>query len=270
MPIIPDSESADDGIVGGLGAGPESSDPEVELDSEGTVAEAPAADDPPIEEVGGAPSTDGSSQTLSFDASSWQGAMYTDGSWYGRPAVIIYGSEGESPRATLGFELAERPADGAVLTLTGLGDEWGSEFPFGLEVNGTFAAPSNVAFPGWDPGLHGAQGQNADWTQIAVTIPGELFQQGYNTIAVVSLAPGAHSNMPPYILLSDATLTTRAGQAAAPREIASAATSRGDGDGDRRNNNRGPNVGNGNDGNGNSGPGGDDDDADDADDPDDD
>ena len=130
-----------------------------------------------------------------------------DQSWYGRPWVAVYGRESPYPRATLRFDLPESPSGPMVLTLTGLGDETGEPFPFGIEVNGVFAGESTVPFPNWDPAAHGAQGERAPWSQVQVSIPGDLLRQGGNQISVVSRQSGQNWGGPPYLLLSDAVLT---------------------------------------------------------------
>jgi hypothetical protein len=125
--------------------------------------------------------------------------------------VAIYGRDSSAPRATLRFTLAEAPNGDMVLTLNGLGDESGAPFPFRIEVNGTPFQRMAESFSNWDPAQHGAQGENAPWSQMVIAIPPDVFQAGENEIAVVSLQPGATVGGAPYLLLGEATLAPARG-----------------------------------------------------------
>ena len=146
--------------------------------------------------------------TLSFDASDWRNAFAEgDQSAYGRPWVAIYGQASDYPRATLRFNLDQQPDGTVSLTVTGLGDETGTPFPFAIEVNGVSTGEIPASFPNWNPNRDGQIGQGAIWGQIQVDLPGDFFGDGRNEITVVSLQPGSNFGVPPYILLSEASLT---------------------------------------------------------------
>ena len=129
--------------------------------------------------------------------------------------MAIYGKDGPFPRATLHFDLAEPPGERMVLSLTGLGDEWGTQFAFGIEVNGVSFPETLPAFPNWNQNQDGARGENARWGQVQVVIPADVFRIGKNEIAAVSRQPGANSGEPPYMLLAEATLAPESDAAAA-------------------------------------------------------
>ena len=92
------------------------------------------------------------------------------------------------------------------LIITGLGDESGTPFPFGIEVNGWYIGEIPRAFANWDPGPDGLNGEQAAWNQVGVELPPDIFYAGPNEIAIVSLSPGDYDDRPPYLLLSEATL----------------------------------------------------------------
>ncbi|MDQ3692929.1 MAG: serine/threonine protein kinase [Chloroflexota bacterium] len=151
-------------------------------------------------------SSDGAIQ---FSAGAWQGAAPVDADSFGRPAVALYGTEGDFGRAVLRFDLPEQPVTSLRLTLSGLGDESGLAFPFAVEVNGMYAVTSPLAFANWHPGQDGVNGEHAVWDQVSFTLAPEFFQAGPNEVAIVSLSPGRYDDRPPYLLLSDATLAPR-------------------------------------------------------------
>lgn len=142
---------------------------------------------------------------IQFPASDWEGALPADPA-FGRDAVALFGAEGPSARAVLRFELAEAPSGNMVLTITGLGDESGLVFPFGIEVNGYYAGQGTSAFDNWQPGRDGVNGEQATWDQVRFALPPEIFQAGLNEIAIVSLSPGDYDDRAPYLLLAEATL----------------------------------------------------------------
>jgi len=146
---------------------------------------------------------------IQFSAGAWQGAAPVDADSFGRPAVALYGTEGDFGRAVLSFDLPEQPAASLRLTLSGLGDESGLAFPFAVEVNGMYAVTSPLAFANWHPGQDGVNGEHAVWDQVSFTLAPEFFQAGPNEVAIVSLSPGRYDGRPPYMLLSDATLAPR-------------------------------------------------------------
>jgi hypothetical protein len=146
-----------------------------------------------------------SGAVVRFGPEDWQGAGEADPD-LGRSAVALYGSEGEAARGVLQFTLPTVPTGRMVLTLTGLGDETGLPFPFGIEVNGMYVGQSPTTFENWQPGRDGLNGEQAAWDQVRINLPPEVFRAGANEIAIVSLAPGDYDDRVPYLLLSDATL----------------------------------------------------------------
>ncbi len=141
---------------------------------------------------------------LQFTAEDWVGGYYRgDSQTYGRPWTAVYGALSDYPRATLGFALDSTPGRAAIISITGLDDEWQSLNPVALEVNGeaVFSGPS--PFLNWDGVGNGA---DAAWTTAPFTIPSGLLRAGPNEIAFANLSPVASFNSPPYVLLADATL----------------------------------------------------------------
>jgi hypothetical protein len=140
----------------------------------------------------------------SFSASDWQGGFTrTDSEFLGRPWAAVYGEQSGYGQASLTFSLDAAPTSDATLTITGVDDEAGGDSPISIAVNGTevFSGPS--PFPSWD-------GSSADgpWTAVPFSIPARLLQAGTNQITVSNLNPSGNTDSPPYVLLSDATLTT--------------------------------------------------------------
>jgi hypothetical protein len=150
---------------------------------------------------------------LTFDAYSWDGGVLVDDGWYGRPAVAIYGQESGVSRAALTVELAEVPAGGIEVMLTGLGDEWGTAFPFAVQVNGVEVARYAGAFPNWNAAEHGERAETAVWGTATVEVPAALLRTGANEIAVVGEASGATVGQPPYLLLAEAAVSFSGGSA---------------------------------------------------------
>lgn len=145
--------------------------------------------------------------TVAFAADAWEDAYYQgNGDFYGRPWVAVYGAESEFPRATLAFELDDAPEEEIVLTVDGLDDEWDPKNRIALEVNDRVVYRGQSWFADWD-GV--GAGENAAWTTVQITIPANLLQEGANEVAFVSREPFANFGSPPYILLAEATLTSR-------------------------------------------------------------
>ena len=168
---------------------------------------------------------------LSFGADDWQGGAPTRPGWYGRTAVAIYGAQSAHPSATLRFNLDTKPTGTAVLELTGLGDEYGSEFPISIQVNN--AVSENAIpdpFANWNADLHGESGQRAPWTTVRVQFPADALVEGSNTITVLSGRSGNGTQDVPYVLLSDASLSFESGSAAS-NTVASASVVEDDGNG---------------------------------------
>jgi hypothetical protein len=145
-----------------------------------------------------------SSAAAAFTAADWNGAFYRgDEESYGRPWAAIYGAASEYSRATIRFRLDAQPSGPVTLTLTGLDDELAEKNPIAIEVNDqqVFSGPS--PFLNWD-GV--GNGEDAAWTEVAVTIPAELLKRGRNEITIANLSPSGNFNAPPYVLLAEATL----------------------------------------------------------------
>ena len=145
-----------------------------------------------------------STSAATFTSADWIGAFYRgDAQSYGRPWSAIYGAASEYPRATIRFRLDARPSGPAMLRLTGLDDELAELNPITIEVNGqqVFSGPS--PFLNWD-GI--GNGEDAAWTEVAVTIPADVLERGRNEITIANLSPSGNFNAPPYVLLADATL----------------------------------------------------------------
>jgi hypothetical protein len=145
-----------------------------------------------------------SSTVTAFTAADWTGAFVSDDDrLYGRPWSAIYGATSANPRATIRFRLDAQPSAPATLTLTGLDDELAALNPLAIEVNDqqVFSGPS--PFLNWDGAANGA---DAAWTEVTVTIPTELLKRGRNQITIANLSPSGNVNAPPYVLLGDATL----------------------------------------------------------------
>lgn len=145
---------------------------------------------------------------ITFEADDWAGGHYQgNGAWYGRAWTAVYGAQSEFPAATLTFELDAAPDTALVLTVAGLDDELAGKNPIALEVNGERVYQGDSPFASWD-GNTANQAQDARWTSIEVTLPAALFTEGQNTIAFLNLSPSASFGVPPYNLLSTASLAS--------------------------------------------------------------
>jgi hypothetical protein len=162
-----------------------------------------------------------------------------------------------------------------VLTLTGLGDESGSAFPFEVGVNGTNISGTITGFRNWNQADHGAQGENAPWSEMDLAIPTDALRAGTNEVTVFSRQPGDHGSGYPHMLLAAATLAPAQDAAMAAPEGGAAVDLLGSAPPDARGNQRdrederrqaerdrrgnsgsGGGNGNGNGGNGNNNGGG--------------
>ena len=99
--------------------------------------------------------------------------------------------------------LAAVPTGPAMLTIAGLDDEWAARNAIVVMVNGTVIDDGLSPWPNWD-GL--GHGENAAWTSAVFTIPAGVLQPGANQIVVANRNPSADVGLPPYVLVSDATL----------------------------------------------------------------
>jgi hypothetical protein len=137
-------------------------------------------------------------------AASWEGAYRPrDPLYFGRPWVAIYGNLSVYPRATAHFRLDAPPTDAAILTLSGIDDEWLDLNPIEVEVNGQQVFAGASPFANWDGTTTGAA---MAWTPTTVTIAPELLKTGRNRITIANLSPTVNVGSPPYILLGDASL----------------------------------------------------------------
>jgi hypothetical protein len=141
---------------------------------------------------------------LTFAAEDWVGGYYRgDGRWYGRTWVAIYGQASPYPAAWLTLSLDATPTGPATLTITGLDDEWAAQNPIVVLVNGTVLYNGVSPWPNWDGVGHG---ENAVWTPATFAIPPGVLQAGANQIVVANRSPSANFGLPPYVLVSEATL----------------------------------------------------------------
>jgi tRNA A-37 threonylcarbamoyl transferase component Bud32 len=143
--------------------------------------------------------------SLSFSGTDWKsGFTRSDSNFLGRPWTAVYGSQSGYGQAVLIFSLDAAPAGEADLSITGVDDEGGGDSPISIAVNGVevFSGPS--PFPSWE----GVDTSIGPWTAVSFTLPAGLIREGENQITVTNLSPSATINSPPYVLLSDTTLTT--------------------------------------------------------------
>jgi hypothetical protein len=158
--------------------------------------------DPEPTETGA--SDDAEPISLAFSAEEWQGGFTrTSGDFLGRPWSAVYGATSGYGEATLTFALDDAPAGEAELTITGVDDEAGGDSPISVTVNGVevFAGPS--PFPSWE----GEDTSSGPWAEVSFAVPAGVLDAGGNQITVANLDPSATIDSPPYVLLSDATLT---------------------------------------------------------------
>lgn len=141
---------------------------------------------------------------VEFTADAWVGGFYRgDGLAYGRPWSAVYGAFSAYPRAALSFDLDTTPDGETIFGVAGLDDEWPTLNDIVLEVNGQAVYRGAAPFANWD-GM--GDGANAAWTSVQFTIPAGILRAGSNDIAVANLSQSGNFNMPPYVLLSNATL----------------------------------------------------------------
>ena len=83
--------------------------------------------------------------------------------------------------------------------------------PIALEINGERVYEGDSPFASWN-GDTTNQARDARWTTVEVTLPADLFTDGENTITFLNLSPSAAFGLPPYNLLSTASLATDDGE----------------------------------------------------------
>jgi hypothetical protein len=100
------------------------------------------------------------------------------------------------------------PTGPATLTITGLDDEWATQNPIVVLVNGTVLYDGLSPWPNWDGVGHGA---DAAWTPATFAIPAGVLQAGANQIVVANRTVSANFGLPPYVLVANATLVIGGG-----------------------------------------------------------
>lgn len=139
--------------------------------------------------------------TIEFGVGDWQDSFPNINTGvYDRAAVALYGALSPFPSASLRFDLPSAPETGATLTIEGLNDELGPA-QITITVNGVEVFRGESGFAGWDPGA-----ASPAWTAVSFPIPAGILQAGANEITVANLADSAAVGVPPYVLLSVATL----------------------------------------------------------------
>ncbi len=139
---------------------------------------------------------------IQFGPGDWQDAFPNINTGvYDRAAVAVYGRLSPFPTASLRFDLPSAPTAGATLTIEGLADELGPA-QITISVNGVEVYRGDSGFATWDPNA-----ATPAWTPVAFAIPAGVLQAGANEITVANLAESAAFGLPPYVLLSTATLT---------------------------------------------------------------
>ena len=142
----------------------------------------------------------------SFDYGDWNsGWSQDDASWYGRPWSVIYGALSEYPSATLSFSLDAAPSGPATLEIAGLDDEWPGTSQISLTVNGTSVFEGAGPWPSYVGSADDFS--DAPWTTSSFDIPSGVLQAGQNSIVLANLEPYDNFGSPPYVLLSDTTLS---------------------------------------------------------------
>lgn len=141
--------------------------------------------------------------SLAFSASDWRGGLTrSDAGFLGRPWTAVYGANSGYGSASLRFSLKSTPPGEATLTITGVDDENGGDSPITISVNGVVVFSGASPFPSWD----GASAVGP-WTEVPFTIPAGVLKAGRNEIVVANLDPSANQGMPPYVLVSDTTVS---------------------------------------------------------------
>lgn len=142
--------------------------------------------------------------TLTFNTGDWQGGWHrNDSGFLGRPWTAIYGAQSKYPQASLTFNLTATPTNRVMLTLVGISDETGVKDQIRVTINGRNIYTGPAWFANWDGN---GNGQNAVWTTVDITMPGNYFQQGTNQITVANLHPGSNFSSPPWVDLGAAQL----------------------------------------------------------------
>jgi hypothetical protein len=135
-------------------------------------------------------------------ADDWGGVAAGDPAVYGRPWGAVFGSASAYPRATLAFRLEGAPSGPATLILTGIDDDWLDLNPVAIEVNGQQVFSGASPFANWE----GIAGASAAWTEVTISLPPEMLQEGRNRLSIANLSPSGTVGAPPYIILGEGSL----------------------------------------------------------------
>ncbi len=160
-------------------------------------------DDEPSGDTATASRADGSS--LSFTANDWAGACGgISSARYGRDAVALYGSQTSCASGTLTFSLASVPSTTSELTIEAFnGENIAISLALGINGQSTGSLTADPFLPVWN-GNWDDVGQY--WGLVTFRIPPEYLRSGTNTVTITNLTPGTSTSLPPYLLLSGATL----------------------------------------------------------------
>ena len=185
-----------------------SGDPPIQPVVDSTAVDSPSA---PTARSGLGGASAGSS-TVSFAAQNWDGGSFNgDGDYYGRPWVALYGGESGKSSASLSFTLDQAPTGDPIFSVTGLDDEMMAEdTAMRIEVNGQTVYDDASPFPDWN-GVGYGDGADANWQTLTTAIPAMVFRSGRNTITFTNRSPTGEENMPPWILLGDASIEVPGG-----------------------------------------------------------
>ena len=139
---------------------------------------------------------------LEFEADDWDGGFYQgSGEAYAREWTAVYGAQSEYPAGILTFELDDEPTSEVLFRVEGLDDEFPGKHQIALEINDRRVYEGDSPFASF-----GGDFQNPEWTRVLIRIPEGLLEEGENEIAFLSLEPSAATGVPPYFLLSVASL----------------------------------------------------------------
>jgi hypothetical protein len=142
---------------------------------------------------------------MQFSALSWQGGHPQDNGWCGRAWTGVYGAASNMSQSSLVFTLEQLPANGATLTITGLDDENEGGAVIDISVNSAslWNGPSPFESMPNEPQCTA----DAPWRAWTTRIAAELLTVGENVVTVTNVEGWGEFGLPPYVLLSDATLS---------------------------------------------------------------
>lgn len=141
--------------------------------------------------------------SLTFGPEDWEGGYHrADSGFLGRPWVAVYGAQSGLGTVSLPFTLDKKPKN-AMLTITGINDEWASPNPITIEINGVTIYEGPCPFPSWNGAGDGA---NAAWGTMSWAVPKNALRKGDNEIVVRNFTDSASTNSPPYVNISTTTI----------------------------------------------------------------